>query len=101
MNDRFLKTLGLARRAAKLCYGYDMTIAALWRAKVVFLSADCAERTRKNIEAAAEEEKIPVVGLPWNKNDLGAAIGTKPVCIVGVLDDGFAGSLLKNIEGGK
>lgn len=101
MNDRFLKTLGLARRAAKLSYGFDMTIASLWKTKVVFLSADCAERTRKNIEAAAGEEKIPVKMLPWDKNELGAAIGTKPVCIIGVLDDGFAGSLLKNIEGGK
>ena len=101
MNDRFLMTLGLARRAAKLCYGFDMTVAALWQAKAVFLSSDCAERTRKNIERAAKEQGLAAIPRPYDKETLGAAIGTKPVCIIGVTDQGFAGSLLKCIEGGK
>lgn len=101
MNDRFLMTLGLARRAAKLNYGFDMTVGALWKTKLVFLSSDCAERTYRNIKSAAEEAGVPVVSLSYDKQTLGTAIGAKPVCIIGVTDQGFAGSLLKCIEGGK
>lgn len=101
MNDRFLMTLGLARRAAKLTYGFDMAAAALWHTKAIFLSSDCAERTRRNIERAAKENGLTAINLPYDKQTLGAAIGTKPVCIIGVTDQGFAGSLLKSIEGGK
>ncbi len=100
MNDKFLTTLGLARRAGKLTYGNDMVTAALGATALLFIAEDCAPRTLRNAERTAAEQKVPVVRLPFTKERLGNAIGTKPVCLVGVTDQGFAKSLAKHIEGG-
>lgn len=99
--NKFLSTLGLARRAGKLNYGFDMVMAGLDRTHLLLLAEDCAPRTCKNVEAAAGEWKIPVHRLPYTKDQLGVSIGTKPVGIIGVADRGFARSLAQSIEGGK
>ncbi len=99
--NKFLSTLGLARRAGKLNYGFDMVMAGLGKTYLMLLAADVAPRTCKNAEAAAGDFEIPVVRLAESKEQLGAAIGTKPVGIIGVADRGFAASLLKAFEGGK
>lgn len=101
MQNKVLSTLGLARRAARLNYGFDMVMAGLHKTHLLLLAEDCAERTCRNVEAAARDFEIPLVRLPYTKESLGAAIGTKPVGIIGVADQGFAKSLVKLIEGGK
>ncbi len=100
MNHKFLTTLGLARRAGKLTYGNDMVTAALGATALLLIAEDCAPRTLRNAERAATEQKVPVIRVPFTKDCLGSAIGTKPVCLVGVADRGFAASLMKHIEGG-
>ena len=100
MNDKFLTTLGLARRAGKLTYGNDMVMAALGATALLLISEDCAPRTQRNAERAAAEHGVPVVSVPFTKERLGSAIGTKPVCLVGVTDKGLTASLAKHIEGG-
>lgn len=99
--NKVLSTLGLARRAGRLNYGFDMVMAGLGRTHLLLLTEDCAPRTCRNVEAAAKEFKIPVQYLPVTKDQLGASIGTKPVGIIGVADQGFARSLAQSIEGGK
>ncbi len=99
--NKVLSTLGLARRAGRLNYGFDMVMAGLGRTHLLLLAEDCAPRTCRNVEAAAKEFKIPVQYLPVTKDQLGASIGTKPVGIIGVADQGFARSLAQSIEGGK
>ncbi|MBQ7035032.1 MAG: ribosomal L7Ae/L30e/S12e/Gadd45 family protein [Clostridia bacterium] len=101
MNNKLLSTLGLARRAGRLTYGFDMVMAGLAKTHLLFLAEDCAERTCRNMEAAAKEYDLPLHRLPYTKDQLGAAIGTKPVGIIGVADAGFARSLAQCIEGGK
>lgn len=101
MNDKFLSTLGLARRAGKLNYGFDMVMMGLGETHLLLLAADCSPRTDKNVEAAAKEWNIPLCRLPFTKDQLGASIGTKPVGIIGVAEKGFAKSLAQSIEGGK
>ncbi len=100
MNHKFLTTLGLARRAGKLTYGNDKTIEALGSTAVLLIAEDCAPRTLRNAERTAAEQNVPVVRIPFTKECLGSAIGTKPVCLVGITDQGFAASLMKHIEGG-
>lgn len=98
--NKFLSTLGLARRAGKLTYGFDMTAAGIHKAALILLGQDTAPRTRKNITEIAESAGVPVVSVPFTKETLGASIGAKPVGIIGVADRGFAASLLNSIEGG-
>ncbi len=99
--NKFLSTLGLARRAGKLNYGFDMVMAGLGNTALLLLAEDCAPRTCKNVQQAAEEWEIPLYRLPYTKDQLGASIGTKPVGIIGVAERGFARSLAQSIEGGK
>lgn len=92
--DLFLSTLGLARRAGKLCRGFDSNVENAHIIETVFLANDCSDRTRKTIsEIFAELNKQPV-NVNYSKFELGVAIGTKPVGIIGVTDAGFA-KLLK------
>lgn len=99
--NKFLSTLGLARRAGRLTYGFDMVLSELHKTHLILLAEDTAERTQRNIREAAEECGIPVMNIPYTKESLGVSIGTKPVGIIGVADGGFSASLTKSIEGGK
>lgn len=101
MNHKVLSTLGLARRAGRLNYGFDMVMAGLEKTHLLLLAEDCSPRTCRNLETAAKEWNIPLHRLPYTKDQLGAGIGTKPVGIIGVADKGFAKSLAQSIEGGK
>ncbi len=92
--DLFLSTLGLARRAGKLCRGFDSNVENAHIIDTVFLANDCSDRTRENIsEIFTELDKQPI-NVNYSKFELGVAIGTKPVGIIGVTDAGFA-KLLK------
>ncbi len=99
--NKFLSTLGLARRAGRLTYGFDMVLSQLQKTHLILLAEDASERTKRNIRDAAEEWGISVMNIPYTKESLGVSIGTKPVGIIGVADRGFAANLTKSIEGGK
>lgn len=93
-NDFFLSTLGLARRAGKLCRGFDSNVENMDNIAAVFLASDCSKRTRESITELFEQAEIHPITVNYTKTELGYAIGTKPVGILGVTDDGFA-KLLK------
>ena len=95
-NDPFLQLLGLARRAGKLLYGYDSVVSQKDSVSVVFTSNDLSEKTRKNLIYALESVKT--VATDYDMNRLGYAIGTKPVGIVAVADEGFARLLIDKIN---
>lgn len=92
--NKFLSTLGLARRANKLVYGFD-SVTESHGVSLVFLSNDLSERTRRTALAIFEQKNIQTVSLNYTKNELGYAIGTKPVGIIGITDNGFAELLIK------
>lgn len=98
--NKFLSTLGLARRAGKLNYGFDMVMMGLGDTHLLLLAEDCAPRTCKNVEQAAADLQIPVLRLTYTKDQLGVSIGTKPVGIIGVAEKGFAKSLAQTIQRG-
>lgn len=93
-NDLFLSTLGLARRAGKLCRGFDSNVENAHSVAMVFLANDCSDRTRQSITEIFEEFEIKPITVNYSKSQLGYAIGTKPVGILGITDEGFA-KLLK------
>lgn len=94
MNDMFLKTLGLARRASKLFYGYDSCAENAGTINILFIANDCSPRTKQSITSIFEQFDIKPINVNYSKNELAYAIGTKPVGIIGVADTGFA-KLLK------
>ncbi len=93
MESKFLKTLGLCRRAGKLTYGYDMVVEALAVSHAVFFAADLSARTRNSVLQSAARQGVPCKDLPYDMQTLAAAIGTKPVGVLGITEKGFAGLL--------
>lgn len=92
MNDAFLTALGLARRAGKLCFGFDSVADAANAVAAVYCAGDLSEKTKKNLVFALGNRLTPVV-LPYKMETIGNAIGAKPVGIIGITDAGFAGLL--------
>ena len=88
--NKFLSTLGLARRAGKLTYGFDMVTEALDKTQLIFLAADVSARTRNSVMQLALRRGVPCRDTALTMADISYAIGTKPVGIVGILDKGFA-----------
>ena len=96
--NKFLSTLGLARRAGKLTYGFDMVTEGLDKTQLIFLAADVSARTRNSVKQIAERRGVPCRDTGLTMADIAYAIGTKPVGIVGILDKGFAELLAGNRE---
>ena len=94
-NDKFLSTLGLARRANKLCYGFEAVVESCENAQLVFTASDISSRTQKNITEIMSLNCTECDRLNYSKAELGYAIGTKPVGVIAVTDAGFA-KLLKS-----
>lgn len=93
-NDLFLSTLGLARRANKLCRGFDSNVENADIIFAVFLAKDCSPRTKETVTEIFQQSDIVPITVNYDKAELGYAIGTKPVGILGITDEGFA-KLLK------
>lgn len=104
MDSKFLSTLGLARRAGKLVYGYDAVIDALHSAHLILFASDLSARSRNSVLQQAAAKNIISITVPFTMEQLAAALGTKPVGIVGIIEKGFAGlltaSLAKENAGG-
>jgi len=94
LNDLFLTTLGLARRAGKLVYGFESSVENAFAIRLLFIANDCSDRTKQSVNNIFEEFDTEIIYLNYSKNELAYAIGTKPVGIVGIVDSGFA-KLLK------
>lgn len=93
-NDLFLSTLGLARRAGKIFYGFDSVAENAHKITAVFTAKDCSDKTLRNIGYIFEQYNIQTQTVNYTKTEIGYAIGTKPVGIIGIADSGFT-KLLK------
>lgn len=98
MESKFLKTMGLCRRAGRLTYGYDMVVEALGDTRLVFFAADLSARTRNSVLQLAARSGVPCRDIPYDMQTLAAALGTKPVGVLGVTEAGFAKLLGSEIE---
>jgi ribosomal protein L7Ae-like RNA K-turn-binding protein len=88
--DRFLTTLGLAKRAAKLVIGWDRISDYNESIEIIFVSSDASERTIKNAGKRAE-----TVLIKHSMAAVGSALGIKRAAVIAVTDTGFA-NLLKS-----
>lgn len=96
--NKFLSTLGLARRAGKVNYGFDMVVEGLDKTEVVFFAADISARSRNSVSQLAARKSVVCKDLPLTMEQIAYAIGTKPVGIIGITEPGFAKLLTKTSE---
>ncbi len=89
--DKVLSLLGLCKKAGKLAIGSFAAEQAVkdHKAKIVIVSSDASENTKKLFSDKGSYRSIPVV-LYGTKESLGKAMGTKELAVVAVLDSGFA-----------
>ena len=98
-NEKLSGFLGLARKAGKLVFGFDMVVESIQKgtAKAVLLSSDCAERTARNIKRIAEENGAEVLILPLTMDEIGYAVA-KRVGVISVCDIGFSKKIKELLE---
>ncbi len=97
-SSKFLSSLGLARRANKIFYGFDSVCENANKINLVILASDISTRTAKNIYNLTDIKKIETIEVKHQKDTLGYAIGAKPVGIIGITDNGFAKILKDRIK---
>ncbi|MCL1630845.1 YlxQ family RNA-binding protein [Sporolactobacillus sp. CPB3-1] len=97
-NNEWASLLGLAQRAGKVSSGEDtvLRLIRLKKAKMVLLSADASERTKKTIQNKCGYYHVPLLTVP-DREVLGQAIGQPSRVIIAVTDQGFAGRLIEKI----
>jgi len=95
-NDKLLAFFGLARRAAKLSWGFDSVLEAVAKkqACAVFLASDLSPKTAKEIRFAAGKNDLPVIEISADMGRIQKAIG-KTAGVVSLNDKGFAARALQ------
>lgn len=77
MKDKFLSSLGLARRAGKLAVGAEAVLSAIRRreAALVFCASDISEKSLKKLRTSTEYYKIPLRQVDHTMAELSDAVG--------------------------
>jgi ribosomal protein L7Ae-like RNA K-turn-binding protein len=93
-----LSLLGMAQAAGKLVSGDNATYEALRQNKVklLIIAADASSRTKRRFITAAQSAAAPYLELA-GMTELGKAIGKPDRAVIGVVDAGFARSLIRSM----
>lgn len=96
--EKFFGMLGLAARARRISAGEGAVLDSIrsGKARLVVLSQDASENTRKRFENSCEHYNTMLV-FAEEREALGKSIGREFAVVVSVNDDGFAKSLMKFI----
>lgn len=100
---KVLNLLGLAKKAGKVASGEFSTEKAVksGKASLVIVSEEASDNTRKMFANMCTYYKIPICFF-GTKDELGHALGQEMRASLAVLDAGFAGTMVKqmNSDGG-
>lgn len=98
MKDKFLRLLGLSRRAGKLTLGAEKSAESVKknRAKAIFFACDISPKTRKEIDFILKTTQITSHVTKYGIEEISDAIGA-PAGVVAVEDDGFAKALINEL----
>jgi len=87
--DRLLSAIGMCRKAGKLAMGYDAAAVAVGKgAPLVIVTADAADRTRKNI-ALVCEGRAEILETGRTMQEIERTLGRK-LAVAAVTDQNFA-----------
>ncbi|MDF2840217.1 MAG: ribosomal protein L7Ae/L30e/S12e/Gadd45 [Clostridia bacterium] len=92
--NKIYSMLGLASKAGKLVSGEEIVRNTIRQGKVklLIISEDASENTKKRFLNTAEYYKVPVY-IWGNKEQLGSGIGKSNRSVVGISDNNFTKSI--------
>ena len=94
--NRAIRYLSIARKAGSLQLGEEDTGAAVrgGKAKLVLLALDASDNARRRAEGFVYGRKMPLVRLPYTKEEISFATGKGGCSMLAVTDIGLASSFL-------
>ena len=78
---KIISLLGLAQKAGKVISGDNTCRAKFTNIKLIILSEDCSDDTRKFFQYRCEKEQKPILTI-GSRIDLGMALGKSPRTVV-------------------
>ena len=101
MREKALKLLGLMRRANAIQPGEDRAADAVQsgRTKLLLLASDAADNARRKAENLVSGRRAQLLELPFDRTELGEALGLGSCSTAAVTDLGFAGALTELLAG--
>ncbi len=92
MREKMLGLLGLMRRANAIALGGDSTAESIraGKAKLVLFSSDVSDNARRKVENMATGRNVELIRLPFDREELGSAVGLAACSAAAVTDLGFA-----------
>ena len=100
MKNKILNLLGLATRAGNLVAGNNACENALKMKKMLVISEEASEKTKKNYKFYAEKYNIPIIFI-GSIEELSKVIGQKNKAIIGIKDINIVKGIQKLINGGE
>ena len=96
---RLCGLIGLAQRAGKIQAGEGRAEDGIRRgeSRLVILSEDASENTRKKFSNLCQYREVPLIRL-WDRQTLGGCIGRDFAVVVSVTDPGFANRIIALCE---
>ena len=100
MKDKALNFLGLMRKANALMVGETDTGAAARgdKAKLVMIAADASDNAFSRAKGFVYGRNIPLVKLPFTKEELSEHLGKNGCSMAAVCDIGFANAFMKDLS---
>ena len=97
--ERILSMIGLAKKAGLVEIGEEPVgdLCQQHKARVVFLANDAGDTICRRAARMAENGNAPLVTLPWNKAELGSALGRSTCAIAALSDQGLASAVLARL----
>ena len=101
MREKTLKLLGLMRRANAIQPGEDRAGEAVQagKARLLLLASDAADNARRRAENLVNGRRTLLLELPFDRAELGGALGLGSCAMAAVTDLGFAGKLTELLAG--
>ncbi|MBS4912642.1 MAG: ribosomal L7Ae/L30e/S12e/Gadd45 family protein [Veillonella sp.] len=96
---KVLNLLGMAQRAGKLLSGDFVAEKAMKKQRIplAILATDCAKNNGEKYRWLAQQHEVTLREFA-TKAELGQALGKEQRAIILVMDDGFAKTMLKEID---
>lgn len=101
IKNKIYGLIGLARRAGKINFGTQSSIEAIEKrkAKLIIVTEDSAERTKKNFKILSENKNVPI-RVYGNIEKMSESIGQTNKAVITINDENFSNEIIKLIDGG-
>ena len=96
-NNKFISLIALSRKARKLILGYDKIKSSGKEFKLIIITSDVSERTRRNSKLYISDDG-DIIELEISMFEFGKLIGAEKVGVAAVDDEGFAKAILETMK---